>query len=252
VASDERQMDAGSLLPILFGHFADAGPETPRPPDITVLALAVGRARRQYQSCRYSELIEHLSRLLVSLDAACPTLDDDAKSKAFALSADTYDVAAGTLPKLGDQGLACLAADRSMRAARASEDPVTIGASARIITHALISGGHLAAAISTASSHAARLTGTCAPIPPSPCPCTGRCCAARTPRHTGPARHRRRAARRGRRRGPAARRGSQPALDHVQHRQRQVAPVSIAAELGERRRRHQDRPRDRPQRDYSH
>jgi hypothetical protein len=61
------------------------------------------------------------------------------------------------LLKLGDQGLAYLAADRSMQAARASEDPVTIGASARIITHALMSGGHLAAALSTASSHARRM-----------------------------------------------------------------------------------------------
>ena len=66
-------------------------------------------------------------------------------------------MAAGLLLKLDDQGLAYLAADRSMRAAQASEDPVTTGASARIITHTLMNGGHLAAAIDTASSQAARL-----------------------------------------------------------------------------------------------
>ena len=44
-----------------------------------------------------------------------------------------------------------------MRAAQASEDPVTTAASARIITHTLMNGGHLAAAIDTASSQAARL-----------------------------------------------------------------------------------------------
>jgi hypothetical protein len=44
-----------------------------------------------------------------------------------------------------------------MRAAIASQDPIAVGASARIITHTLMNGRHLAAAISTASAHAARL-----------------------------------------------------------------------------------------------
>jgi hypothetical protein len=38
-----------------------------------------------------------------------------------------------------------------------SGDPVTVGASARIITHTLMAGGHLGAAIDTASSQAERL-----------------------------------------------------------------------------------------------
>jgi hypothetical protein len=66
-------------------------------------------------------------------------------------------VAAGLLLKLDDQGLAYLAADRSMHAAQASQDPVTVGASARIITHTLMNGRHLGAAIVTASTHAALL-----------------------------------------------------------------------------------------------
>ena len=65
-------------------------------------------------------------------------------------------VAAGLLLKLDDQGLACLSADRSMRAATASEDPLMAGASARSITHTPANGGHLAAAIAAASSQAAR------------------------------------------------------------------------------------------------
>jgi hypothetical protein len=81
----------------------------------------------------------------------------EAQSRAFALSADAHHVAAGLLLKLDDQGLAYLAADRSMRAAETSGDPVTVAASARIITHTLMSGGHLGTAITTASSHAARL-----------------------------------------------------------------------------------------------
>jgi hypothetical protein len=43
---------------------------------------------------------------------------------------------------------------------------VTIGASARIITHTLMSGGHLPAAVSAASSHAARLDHDMEPATP--------------------------------------------------------------------------------------
>ncbi len=75
----------------------------------------------------------------------------------YGLTADAYHVAAGLLLKLDDQGLAYLAADRSMTAARASEDPLMVGASSRIITHTLMRGGHLAAATATARSYAAKL-----------------------------------------------------------------------------------------------
>jgi hypothetical protein len=44
-----------------------------------------------------------------------------------------------------------------MQAARLSEDPVTVGSSARIITHALMDDGHFGAAATTASRFAQRL-----------------------------------------------------------------------------------------------
>ena len=157
VTSGNRPVDAGSLVSVLAGYATDTGPEHPGSYDVAALAAAVNQARRHYQACRYSELIGYLPRLLVRLDAACVCLDGEARSRAFAGSADAYHVAAGLLLKLDDQGLAYLAADRSMRAAQASEDRVTIGASARIVTHTLMSGGHRATAVSTASSYAARL-----------------------------------------------------------------------------------------------
>jgi transcriptional regulator with XRE-family HTH domain len=166
VTSGNRSADAGSLASVLAGHATDAGPEQPGSYDIAALAAAVNHARRHYQACRYSELIGYLPRLLVRLDAVCVCLDGQARSRAFALSADAYHVAAGLLLKLDDQGLAYLAADRSMRAAQASEDPVTIGASARIVTHTLTSGGHRATAVSTVSSYAARLNRDVSPPTP--------------------------------------------------------------------------------------
>jgi transcriptional regulator with XRE-family HTH domain len=157
-APSNAPADAEPFAPILTGH--SAGPalgEPGPPPDINTLTAEVNNARRQYQACRYSELTSQLPGLLARLHSACLALSGDAQSQAFALSADAHHVAAGLLLKLDDQGLAYLAADRSMRAAQASEDPVTIGASARIITHTLMSGDHLPAAISTASSYAAQL-----------------------------------------------------------------------------------------------
>lgn len=150
--------NAEPFAPILASHILDPRLEpTGPPPDMSMLAAAVNDARRDYQACRYSELTRNLPRLLARLHAACLSLSGDEQRQAFALSADAHHVAAGLLLKLDDRGLAYLAADRSMRAAQASEDPVTIGASARIITHTLMNGGHLTAAISTASSYAARM-----------------------------------------------------------------------------------------------
>jgi hypothetical protein len=149
-------IDAEQLAPVLAGHLADLVPAQAAP-DIGSLTTAATNARRQYQACRYSELTKNLPDLLARLDAACQTLDGEDRLHAYALSADAHHVAAGLLLKLDDQGLASLAADRSMRAAIASQDPLAIGASARIITHTLMNGHHLTAAISTASSHAARL-----------------------------------------------------------------------------------------------
>jgi hypothetical protein len=153
-----RLVDAEPLAPVLTEYTADTtAAETGAPPDVAALAAAVSRARREYQACRYTELIKYLPDLLAQLHAASAALDGDARLRVHALSADAHHVAAGLLLKLDDLGLAYLAADRSMRAARASEDPLMVGASARIVTHTLMRGGHLAAATATASNAAAQL-----------------------------------------------------------------------------------------------
>jgi transcriptional regulator with XRE-family HTH domain len=156
IPRSSASIDAEPLAPVLAGHLAEST-SAKTAPDITVLTAAATNARRQYQACRYSELTKHLPDLLARLHAACLSLDGEDRLCAYALSADAHHVAAGLLLKLDDQGLASLAADRSMRAAIASEDPLAVGASARIITHTLMNDHHLAAAISTASTHAARL-----------------------------------------------------------------------------------------------
>jgi transcriptional regulator with XRE-family HTH domain len=148
--------DAESLAPVLTNP-GGIGASVGQAPDIAALTAAVNQARQQYQACQYTTLTRYLPDLLARLNAACTVLDGEDRLKACALSADAEHVAGGLLLKLDDRGLAYLAADRSMRAAQASEDPVTIAGSARIVTHTLMSGHHLASAVTTASAHAARL-----------------------------------------------------------------------------------------------
>jgi hypothetical protein len=132
-------------------------PATAQLADIPALAKAVANAKRAYQSCQYTEVMSHLPALLPALQAACDNLDGDARLRAYALSADAYHVAASVLLKLDDHGLAWLAADRSMRAATLSQEPLAVGTSARIITHALMADRHFSAATTVASTYAQRL-----------------------------------------------------------------------------------------------
>ena len=166
-AATRPPLDTEPLALALTAQMTGVAPgPTEEPPGIAALTLSVTRARTHYQACRYSELITRLPRLLAQLDAACGSLDGDDKLCAYALAADAYHLAAGILLKTGDHGLAHLATDRSMTAALASHDPLTVGTSARIVTHTLASSGHLQAAIATARNHSQRLdrgTGTHTP-----------------------------------------------------------------------------------------
>ncbi|HUY48152.1 MAG TPA: helix-turn-helix domain-containing protein [Streptosporangiaceae bacterium] len=161
ILADNTRGPADSIEPfavVLAAYSPDsAGAAIDAPPDMAALAAAVARAKRDYQACRYADVTRDLPPLLTRLQAACAVLDAPARFRAYTLSAEAHHVAASVLLKVGDQGLGWLAADRSMQAARASQDPVTVASSARIVTHAMMSGGHLGAATSTASNLAARL-----------------------------------------------------------------------------------------------
>jgi transcriptional regulator with XRE-family HTH domain len=147
-----------SFAALLAGNTPNSQPTGPvAPPDLPELAAAVAKAKRDYQACQYADVASGLPALLTRAQSACAVLTGDARLRAHTLSAEAHHVAASILLKFGDQGLALLAADRSMQAARASEDALTVGSSARIITHAMMRSGHLAAATTTASRHAVRL-----------------------------------------------------------------------------------------------
>lgn len=141
------------LATVLTEHpAAPAGPT-----DLTRLSATVGAAKRDYQACKYGDVLTMLPPLLRSLRAASVAVDDNHRREAEALSAEAYHVAASILIKHGDKGLAWLAADRSVHAAQQTEIPLMIGSSARIITHALMDGGHHRAAATNASTAAQRM-----------------------------------------------------------------------------------------------
>ncbi|WP_433179354.1 XRE family transcriptional regulator [Actinoallomurus sp. CA-150999] len=125
--------------------------------DLSTLRASVTSVKRAHQSCRYSTVIETLPGLLAAVQTACDVLTGDDRHQADALAAEANYVAASVLLKLDSEGLAWLAADRSMRAARRSEDPVAVAASARNLTRVLMKGGHFGAASTAAADFAARL-----------------------------------------------------------------------------------------------
>ncbi|GAA4077119.1 helix-turn-helix transcriptional regulator [Actinomadura miaoliensis] len=144
----------------LAGYPDIGSPPSRNTVDLTRLTNAVAAAKRNYQDCGYSIIIDSLPRLLVDLRTACEAHDGDARLRVEALSAEAHHVAASILLKLDHEGLAWLAwlaADRSMQAARHSQDLTIIGSSARIVTHALMHGGHHGAATQTARTFAERI-----------------------------------------------------------------------------------------------
>jgi tetratricopeptide (TPR) repeat protein len=112
------------------------------PPTVAQLRRTVASAKRKYQACQYASVLNELPRLLHAARRACAASTGNDRHQAYGLAADAYQVAGSVLLKLGDGALAALAADRSMDAAERSEDPVVLAASARIVTHSLMSGGH--------------------------------------------------------------------------------------------------------------
>lgn len=115
---------------------------------------AVRAAKVDYQACRYERVLDRLVTLLPSLEPVQSGADGERRQRVEALAADLYHVVGSVLLKLGDRGMALVAAERSTRAAAMSQDPVAIAASARIMTHALMGNGHDAQAVTLAGNAA--------------------------------------------------------------------------------------------------
>lgn len=99
----------------------------------------------EFQRGRLGQVVAALPGLIGSAQA----LEDAATStrQAWAASARVHHLAASALSKLGEADLAWIAAERAMRAADRSDDPLVLASAARAGTHALLASGRYADAL---------------------------------------------------------------------------------------------------------
>jgi hypothetical protein len=128
-----------------------------RVPTVHELVDATAGVKRAYQACQYSTALDQMPSLVTAVQAALAETRGDDHLAAQTAAAGAYQVVGSVMLKVGDPGLATLAADQSMRAALASLNPVTVAASARVVTHALMSSGHNERATELAMAAAQRL-----------------------------------------------------------------------------------------------
>jgi hypothetical protein len=152
-----RRPEGFEQLVATLVHHDAAPPPADVPIDLPALTQASAAAKRDFQGCRYGLVVSELGRLLSAMSRVAPSLDGDDALRASAISAHAYHTTAGVLLKLGHDGLAYIAAGRSMEEAQRSEDPLVVGSSARIVVHAFLSSGHVREASEIATSAATAL-----------------------------------------------------------------------------------------------
>lgn len=154
LAAGARTDPAAALIAAILDR---RPPADPARVDLEDLATRVATAQRRYQSCAYAELLTALPALLSSLTGTAQQVHRDHVATLHRLTAEAFHVAGSVLLKSAAASIAMLAADRSLTAAHRSGDPITVAASARLMTHALIGSGHPAHAAEYAADTAARL-----------------------------------------------------------------------------------------------
>ncbi|MFR9806376.1 helix-turn-helix domain-containing protein [Pseudonocardia sp. RS010] len=103
-----------------------------------------------YQTGRISDVVAALPRLIRDAQE----LEREARGSAaasatsWAVSARVHHLAATTLSKVGEADLSWIAAERAMRAADESGDPLVLASAARAATHALLAVGRYEDALS--------------------------------------------------------------------------------------------------------
>ncbi|WP_143020303.1 XRE family transcriptional regulator [Sinosporangium album] len=153
----EKTQDAGRDIDNLAVALVEYSAPPVPPVSLDIVAGLVAQAKQNYQACRYAEVTAKLPNLLRAIRSACTVLGGDAKLRALALSAESHHVTASILLKQEDKGLAWVAADRSVQAAHATESPLVIGSSSRIVVRTLMRDAHHRVAATTASATAARM-----------------------------------------------------------------------------------------------
>jgi transcriptional regulator with XRE-family HTH domain len=140
-----------------YDSLASQSDTSGEPVPLPVLRQRVDRAWSAFQTSRYSILGPQLPQLLAASQLAARELDGDAKLRASGLLAETYQLAAILMHKLGESNAAWVAADRGILAAERAEDPLVVASGARILAYAVLGAGHFAKAKELTISAAAVL-----------------------------------------------------------------------------------------------
>jgi hypothetical protein len=126
-------------------------------PDVMVLDRRVNEAWKLRQGSHYIELGQLLPGLLVDAQVASQEMTGDQQALAFGLLAHSYNTASSVLRKLGDNGLAVIAADRAVQAARTVDEPLLVAASAYRLANAFLPAGRVVEAKEVALAAASGL-----------------------------------------------------------------------------------------------
>ncbi|MCA1219180.1 helix-turn-helix domain-containing protein [Streptomyces sp. 8L] len=162
---DERQQDdvpavrdalmsPRRLSRLLFGAAAEAQLPSPGP-----AAQLVEETWNDYQEGRLGRVIAALPGLLQTareLEDRAARSDADRRD-CWAVSARVHHLAATALAKIGESDISWLAAERAMRAADESDDPLVLASAARSGTHALLANGRYDDAMELADTASAWL-----------------------------------------------------------------------------------------------
>jgi hypothetical protein len=122
-----------------------------------VLDRRVNEAWKLRQGSHYMELGQLLPGLLVDAQVASQEITGDQQALAFGLLAHSYNTASSVLRKLGDNGLAVIAADRAVQAARTVDEPLLVAASAYRLANAFLPAGRIVEAKEVALAAASGL-----------------------------------------------------------------------------------------------
>ena len=143
VGEVEREIVA-AIRRVLFGLGSPgAGSEWRDALDVESLDYRVHTVWRLRQGSHYVELGQALPGLLADAHLASRELTGDQQALAFALLAHSYNTASSLLRKLGDDGLAMIAADRAVQTARTVSEPLLLAACAYRLANAFLPAGRI-------------------------------------------------------------------------------------------------------------
>ena len=122
---------------------------TPPPPDLGAVRRLASFSWDDYQAGRLGRVVAALPGLIQTAQLLEDAAEEPGARPAdrLAVSARIHHLAATTLMKFGETDLSWIAAERALRAADRSADPLVLGSAARAATHALLGMGRYSEAI---------------------------------------------------------------------------------------------------------